>query len=350
MRRNALSLGVLIAIAVVIGQALLIPLFAAPAANLAPHGLPIAVAGPPQVVAQIQAAHPGAFEVTAVADAAAADSKIKDRDVYGAILVTAAGPEVHVASAASPAVAQLLTQAASGLGRPAPPTDSPGLGSDMAPSTGSPGLGSNVVPVRDVVPVDPDDPRGAGFGAGFLPLAITSLLAGVLVFLFVPRRGARLTALVTFAALAGLVGAGVLVGWLGVLPGDYFAVAGVLALFTLAIAGAMTGLAAVVGRQGLALGAVVLFLVGNALSGIAAAPELLPQPWGAVGQWLPIGAGGTLLRSVAYFGGNGGGFAATVLGAYAIGGLLLVLIGRRGLAKKTVAAPAAAEPELAAAR
>ena len=336
MRRKPLTLGVLIAIAVVAGQALLIPLFAAPAANLAPRDLPLAVAGPPQVAAQLATQHPGAFKITQVADPAAADLKIKDREVYGAILVTATGPEVHVASAAGPTVAQLLTQAAAGLGA-APPTDSPGLG-------------SGIVPVRDVVPVDPDDPRGAGFGAGFLPLAITSLLAGVLVYFFVPRRGARLAALATFAALAGLAGAAVQVEWLGILPDHYLAVAGSLALFTLAVSAAMTGLAALVGREGLAVGAVVMFLVGNALSGIAAAPELLPQPWGVVGQWLPIGAGGTLLRSAAYFDGHGGFFAATVLGAYAIGGLLLVLIGRSRIVRKTGPAPAEAAPELVGAR
>jgi len=324
MRRKPLTLGVLIAIAVVAGQALLIPLFAAPAANLAPRDLPLAVAGPPQVAAQLAAQHPGAFEITQVTDPAAADTKIKDREVYGAILVTATGPEVHVASAAGPVVAQLLTQAAAGLG----------------PN----------VPVRDVVPVDPDDPRGAGFVAGFLPLAITSLLAGVLVYFFVPRRGARLAALVTFAAPAGLAGAAVQVGWLGILPGHYLAVAGSLGLFALAVSAAMTGIAALVGREGLGLGALVVFLVGNALSGIAAAPELLPQPWGAVGQWLPIGAGGTLLRSVAYFDGHGGLFAGAVLTAYAIGGLALVLIGRSRIAGKTGQAPADAEPELVGAR
>jgi hypothetical protein len=320
MRRKPMTLGVLIAIAVVAGQALLIPLFAAPAAHVAPRDLPLAVAGPPQVAARLAAQHPGAFEITQVGDPAAADAKIKSREVYGAILVTAAGPEVHVASAAGPTVAQLLTQAAAGLG----------------PN----------VPVRDVVPVDPDDPRGAGFGAGFLPLAITSLLAGVLVYLFVPRRGARLATLVTFAALAGLAGAAVQVEWLGILPGHYLAAAGSLGLFTLAVSAAMTGLAALIGRAGLALGALVIFLVGNALSGIAAAPELLPQPWGAVGQWLPIGAGGTLLRSVAYFDGHGGGSAATVLTAYAIGGLVLVLLGRSRVARKTGQAPVEATPEL----
>lgn len=338
MRRNALALGVLIAVAVVALQALLIPLFAAPAAHIAPRDLPIAVAGPPQLAAQLAAAHPGAFKIITVADPAAADAAVKDRDAYAAILVTATGPEVHVASAAGPVVAQLLTQAVAGIGLPA-------SGANAQPGQ----QGGGGVAVRDVVPVDPDDPRGAGFGAGFLPLAITSLLAGVLVFLLVRRRAARLVALLTFAVLAGFAGAGVLVGWLGVLP-DYFAVAGVVALMTLAISAAMTGLGAVLDRGGLALGAIGLFLVGNALSGISAAPELLPQPWGEVGQWLPIGAGGTLLRSVAYFGGNGAWFAGTVLSAYAILGLILVLIGGRGVVKRQASVAGEAVPELVGAR
>src|SRR5687768_15260864 len=145
MRRSALTLGLLLAVVVVAIQALLLPLFAGPAANLAPRDLPIAVAGPPQVAAQLSAAHPGAFDVTAVADGAAADTAIRNREVYGAIVVTPAGSEVHVASAAGPAVSALLTQVAAGLG-------------------GSAGSGPAVV--RDIVALDPDDARGAGFGAG----------------------------------------------------------------------------------------------------------------------------------------------------------------------------------------
>src|SRR3954469_3685847 len=181
MRRPALTLGVVVAVLVVAAQALLIPLFAGPAAALAPRDLPIAISGPPQLATQIRAAHPGAFDITTVADPSAADAAIKDRSVYGAIVVGAAGPEVHVASAAGPAVSTLLTQVPAALGQP----------------------GAQPVPVRDVVPLDADDARGAGFGAGFLPLAITSLLAGVLVFLLVHGRAARLIALGTFAILAG---------------------------------------------------------------------------------------------------------------------------------------------------
>jgi hypothetical protein len=314
MRRHPapLALGILIALVVVTLQALLVPLFAGPAANIAPRDLPIAVAGPPPaatgVADKLAAEHPGAFDVQVVADGAAADAAIKNREVYGAIVLTPAGPSLHVASAAGPTVAALLTQSATALGN------------------------GQAVPVQDVVPTDADDPRGAGFGAGFLPLAITGLLAGIMIFFLVRGRAARFTALITFAVLAGLVGAAVQQYWLGVLPGDYLANAGVMALIALAISAAVTGLGAVLDRAGIALGALMIFLVGNALSGINAAPELLPQPWGEVGQWLPIGAGGTLLRSVAYFDANGALTAALVLATYAVVGLALVVIGKRGTA------------------
>jgi hypothetical protein len=308
---SSLKLGIVLAIAVVALQALLVPLFAGPATHIGPRDLPIAVAGPPPaatgLAGQVTGQHPGAFDVRVLPDAAAADAAIKDREVYAAIVLAPAGPALHVASAASPAVATLLTQSATQF------------------------AGGRPVPVTDIVPADPDDPRGAGFGAGFLPLAVTGLLAGVLIFLLVQRRAARLAALATFGVLAGLAGAAVQQYWLGVLAGDYLANAGVMGLFALAVAGTVAGLGALLGRAGLALGALVVFLVGNALSGVGSAPELLPQPWGQVGQWLPIGAGGTLLRSVAYFDGHGAAASLTVLTAYAIVGLILVAAGRRGL-------------------
>ena len=315
--RHPAVLAVAVAIAVVALQALLVPLFAGPAAHLEPRDLPIAVAGPPaaaeRLAAELGAARPGAFDIRVVTDA---DAAIRTREVYGAIVLGADGPALHIASAASPTVATVLTQATAQLGQGRP------------------------VPVTDVVPVHSGDPRGAGFGAGFLPMAMTGLLAGALAFLLIKRRPARLVALGTFAVLAGLAGAAVQQHWLDVLPGDYFAAAGVLALFALAVSATVAGLGAVFDRAGVALGAVTVFLVGNALSAVASAPELLPQPWGAVGQFLPIGAGATLLRSVVYFDGHGSATALGVLSAYAIGGLVLVAIGRRGTGRTTT--PAAA--------
>jgi hypothetical protein len=69
---------------------------------------------------------------------------------------------------------------------------------------------------------------------------------------------------------------------------------------------------------------------------VSAAPELLPQPWGEVGQWLPVGAGATLLRSAAYFDWAGGTQALWVLAATALLGLILVAVGRADIGEHTV--------------
>lgn len=306
--RSPMLLAVLVATLAVMVQALLVPLFAAPAANLAPRDLPVAVAGPApatgELAARLAAARPGAFEVTKLPDAATADRALRDREVYAAFVVGPDGVALHTAPAASPAVSALLTEAAVQL---------------------SPGRD---VPVVEVVPADPDDPRGSGFAAGFLPFALTGMLAGLLLTLLVAGRVARLVGLAAYGALAGLVGAAVLHSWLGVVGGNWFAEAAAIGLFSLATAATVTGLGALLGRPGIGLGALLVFLVGNPLSAVSAAPELLPEPWGEVGQWLPVGAGGTLLRSVAFFDGAGAGRPLAVLAGYAVLGLVLVLVAR----------------------
>lgn len=303
-----LALAILIVAAVVVVQALLVPLFSAPAANLAPRDLPVLVAGAPQatagLTAKLRAAQPGAFEITTVSDAAAADRALRNRTAYAAFVVGADGVVLHTAPAASPTVAAFLTQAASQLS------------------------GGQPIHAVEVVPADPDDPRGAGFAAGFLPLALTSLLAGIALALLLRRRGAKLAGLLTFGVLAGLAGAAVLQFWLGVLSGSYLLNAAAIGLFAVATSAIVSGLGSVLGTSGLGLGALLVFLIGNSLSGMAAAPELLPQPWGTVGQWLPVGAGGTLLRATAFFDGAGAAMPLWILATYAGVGFLMVLVGR----------------------
>jgi hypothetical protein len=60
--------------------------------------------------------------------------------------------------------------------------------------------------------------------------------------------------------------------------------------------------------------------VGNPWSGMTSAPELLPEPAATVGQLLPPGAGGNLLRSTAFFGGAGWAGHAAVLVAWTAAG------------------------------
>jgi hypothetical protein len=304
-----------VAIAAVAAQALLVPLFAAPAANIAPRDLPVAVAGPAPAVEALTAKLPAAeFDVVAAADASAADELIQNRTVYAALVITPAGVELHTAPAASPAVAALLTGAAAAM-QPAPR-------------------------VVAVVPLPAGDPRGAGLAAGFLPLLLTGMLVGVLLALLVPRR--RFLGLFAYAVLSGLIGTAVLRDWLGLINGGFWSDAGAIGIIGLAVAATVAGLGSVFGRAGIALGVLTVFLFGNPLSGIGAAPELLPQPWGAIGQHLPPGAGATLLRSAGFFDWAGASTALWVLVAYAVGGLVLTLLPRFAVARR--AAPSTMEP------
>ena len=106
-------------LAVPVVVALVLTLFAWPSARLEPRDLPIGVAGAPPAAEAIEkrlAQQEGAFDVQRYGDEAAAREAIEDRDVYGAFVATPSGPKVLTASAASPAVAQLLTHAASETG------------------------------------------------------------------------------------------------------------------------------------------------------------------------------------------------------------------------------------------
>ncbi|HEY9375109.1 ABC transporter permease [Streptomyces sp.] len=303
------TVAVLVLIPVV--AALALWAFAWPTARLAPRDLPVGVAGPAAATAQLEqslARHEGAFEVHRYANAGAAREAIEDRAVYGAAVVTPRGPELLTATAASPVVAQLLREAFAAQ-----------LPAGTQPK------------VVDVVPAPAADPRGSAFASSLLPLAISGAAAGAVVTLL-GLRGLRAGAtLVGAAALAGLTGAALADSWLGALTGSWWAEAGVLGLTVLAIGGTMAGLGALLGPRGLGLGGLLMILIGNPFSGVASAPQLLPEPAGLLGQWLPPGAAGTALRSVAFFDGNGAGDALLVLSLWAAAGLTAVLAaGRRG--------------------
>jgi hypothetical protein len=80
-----------------------------------------------------------------------------------------------------------------------------------------------------------------------------------------------------------------------------------------------------------------MMLLGNPLSGLTSAPEMLPSGWGALGQLLPPGAAGTALRSVAFFDGAGAGRPLLVLSCWFVGGLLLCGLGAlRGRSRRGV--------------
>jgi hypothetical protein len=292
----------------------LLTAFAWPAARSSVHDVPLAIAGPAPVVKALQDGlnreRPGAFAVRTLPDEAAALAAIRDREVYGALVVGSATPKLLLASAAGPAVAQGLTQLAQAIG----------------PQLTRTAAAAPAVVVQDVVASPADDPRGAGLAAGALPLVIGGIAtAGVLVQLL---RGAsrRLVAALGVAALGGLAMTGILHGWLGSLTGSVAAEWGAVTLAFAATSITLLGLEWLLGPAGLGLGAAVMLLLGNPLSGLTSAPEMLPGSWGAFGQLLPPGALGTLLRSVAFFDGARAGGPVLVLACWLAFGLALCLL------------------------
>jgi hypothetical protein len=229
--------------------------------------------------------------------------RIKDRDAYGAIVLDAAQPEVLTASAGGPAVAQILTQ----------------LAAKMSPESPA--------KVTDIVPLPKDDPRGAGLAAGALPLVLGGIIAAGALTQLVRSGARRMIGAITFAITGGLALAAVLQYWLGSFEGSYLGNAGVIAMSIAAISLTLLGLEWLLGTAGLALGGAVMMLLGNPLSGMTSAPEMLPNGWGGLGQLLPPGAAGTALRSVSFFDGAGAARPLVVLGCWLVVGLLLCGLG-----------------------
>ena len=130
--------------------------------------------------------------------------------------------------------------------------------------------------------------------------------------------------------------------WLDVVDGDWAATAAALSLTGLAVAATVAGLEALLGQIGTVLGALTMILIGNPFAAVASGPEMLPSPTGVIGQLMPPGAVGNLLRSTGYFDGAAAGGHIAVLAGWAVVGLgaLLVAAARRRPAVEPTPVPA----------
>lgn len=279
--------------------------------------LPIDVVGvgPAVQAATAQLETSGVFDVTTAVSREKAVARIEERRSYAAI-ITPATPggqiEILTASAAGPAVSQLMTQAGAQLREQA--------------AAAVPGAAPQVT-VTDVVPLVEDDPRGAGLGVASLPLAMGGMAGGVLIALFVVGAWRRVGAIVGYAVLGGLGLAAILGPWLGVVPSFGWS-ALVIGAALAATSFTIVGLHALMGRPGIALGSVITLFVGNPLASSGSPVEFLPEPWGAVGQLLVPGASATLLRLENYFPAADTVQPWSVLAVWALVGLVLTVTGR----------------------
>ena len=292
--------------------------FVQPGHDPEPDGVPLGLVGPAAERTAKLLERDGRFDPRRYDDAEAARAAIEDREVYGAV-VSGPQPQLLIASAASPQVALILQEAAGQV------------------------PGATKPPVEDVKPLDRDDPRGTTINLLAVPIAVTSILGAMLLFQMAPtlRPGARLALLAAFAVVGGLVAMLIVRVAIGALPGSFLGLTALAALAIAAVAFASAGIMNAIGPPGILVSFLLFLMLGNPASGAASAPELLPEPWGTGGQFLPPGAAATGLRNVAYFDGAALARPLLVLAAYVTAGALLVLAVRRSPPPSRSATPPA---------
>ena len=275
----------------------------------AAHHIPIAVAASPAVLAKLETS-PG-LRVYQVRDLAVARSMVKDRAVYGGLVLARTGrATLVVASGGGHAVEAVLVQ----------------LGQQAA------GTALNTV---DVAPTSRGDPNGSvefycvvflGIGAAVGATMLARILGPV------PHlRGAlkRLGLMMVHTALLSAVITLFADAVYGALAGHFWFLFLTLWLYVVAVCLAITGFAELAGPLASIAGIGLFIAFGNTSSGGAVPRPLLDGFFSALNPVLPQGAALSALRGVQYFGDRGIGTGLLCLTIWAAGGL--VLLGVAGL-------------------
>jgi hypothetical protein len=186
-------------------------------------------------------------------DERVARAAITDRDVYGAVVLPSR--RLLVASAASPAVAQVLQRAFGGVG----------------------------LRVQDVRPLAAGDPRGLSIFYAVLAWVFGGYLGATILGLVIGQASrdwrqelARLSALAVYAVAARLLGALVAEPILHALSDHYLALACVGMLVVFAAAAATEALQALFGIAGPAIALLAFIVLGNPATGVASARRCCP--------------------------------------------------------------------------
>jgi len=279
--RNAL---VVVAIAATMA-ALLATSYSLALGRPSPHHISAGVvAGTPRQSALVSAlgqATGGGLAFRRYDTAAAARRAIADQAIYAALTPGPTGPQLLVASAAGASVARLLEQ----------------VGTHVSRGTAGP------LEVVDVRPLPPGDPQG------LVPFYVT-LAATIMGFItmFQLRANAAPLSLRAWIALIALLAAvgGFLLTLvvepiIGALDGSFLELWSILAAEVAVAALVCSAMILLVGRWALIPTWLLFVVLGNASSGGAVAPPLLPPPYDLIGRFLPPGATVEALRNAVYF-------------------------------------------------
>lgn len=324
-RRPRPPLAILIGLTAGLGAilALLLAIFILPSLKSGAHDLSVGMTGPWESASRFEgalaASAPDAFVVHHYDSESALVEAVRSRDVAGGFVVGQDSVHSVVASAGSTAIASTISATARTIGA---------------------AMGVAVT-TADVVALPSSDPSGIGIGGLAFPLVFGGIVP-VVAFrsVFERSKAWRLAGLLAFSVVGGLIVAAVLRFGFGSIESAFWAVAAAMSLGIAAMAFPLSGLQHAFGGKGFTIGAMAMMFLGNPFAGMATTAAWLPAGLGAFGQILPPGATGTLVRSVAYFGGAGGLTAGLTLGAWVLGGLVIHGVGswREGRPAK-VAAP-----------
>ncbi|ALC06800.1 hypothetical protein CDES_12250 [Corynebacterium deserti GIMN1.010] len=303
-------LGLSLGLPVIIG--LMLFAFLAPSTASGAKDLPLAISAPEPVVTSMEDAlntqAPEAFEFSEMADADEAQDSIMNRETIGGIVVDPATQitTIYTATGNGAPYATMLNTMAQGMQA----------------------QGQNVV-VEDLAPLAENDPQGTGVALLGLPLAFGGMVSAVaLTFLLKNKPWHNLIGSLAVSFVGSLVVASIMHFGYDLFPEstNFWGVVGTIALGIAATSLVVTGLASLIGPAGLGIGAILTIFVSNPLSGLSTGWWWLPSPWGAIGQYIPIGATGHLLRSDLFFDGQGGTPALWVLLTWTIIGAALIAL------------------------
>lgn len=312
---------VVIGVAASIALAIVVFAFLWPGKTAEARNLPVSISGDQAKVSALENATGTneTFDFIPAADRDEAIDQIESQETYGAIVLGSGTevPEVLTAPAASAVSAQMLTGVATQLQAQ--------VSQQVAQAGGDPTAVK--VAVTPVVSYSEHDSNGSGLASASFPMAIGGMIGGVLISLLITGPVRRLAAVASFAVAAGVVVAFIMQTWFQYLQGDFWINALAMGLTMMATASFIVGCTSLVGRAGIGIGAVLTMFVGNPLSGATMPWQFLAAPWGVIGQYMVPGASGSLIRSLSYFPEASTAQQWWTLGAWALVGIVLTLIG-----------------------
>lgn len=303
-------------VGVVLGLAAIVTLmllsFLGPAVNSGAKDLPLAVSGSDHAVSQLTQSmehnKPGAFKIKHVDDA---EQAVRDREAIGGI---ALGQSTAGANGTLVPTAEVIT--ATGAG-----TTYLQVMDGLAQALTAQGA---QVTTTDVAPPASGDAHGTAFATLALPMAFGGMISAVVLSTQVHGgRTRRFLASGAFSIITGFILGAVMRFGFDVVDGSYWEVVGTLSLAIAGVSMFVLGMESKFGYVGLGIGAVFVMFLSNPLSGMQTGPEWLPSPWGVIGQFLPLGAAGSALRSVGFFDGAGWAPHGIVLACWASLGIAL---------------------------